>query len=85
VELDHFDQAYVVAHEVAHHVQTLVGTLQRVRGHDGVDPAGANARSVRLELQAYCFAGTHRGAVLTFGLITPICQDGGERGSEPPS
>jgi len=47
----------VVAHELGHHVQTLVGTLRRVRSLDGSDPAGTNARSVRLELQADCFAG----------------------------
>jgi predicted metalloprotease len=53
-----FAQAYVVAHEVGHHVQTLLGISDRVqqarqRGSEG----GANALSVRLELQADCFAG----------------------------
>jgi predicted metalloprotease len=53
-----FAQAYVVAHEVGHHVQTLLGISDRVqqarqRGSD----TGANALSVRLELQADCFAG----------------------------
>jgi predicted metalloprotease len=57
VHLGDFAQAYVVAHEVGHHVQTLLGVMQRVRGADEQDPAGANARSVRLELQADCFAG----------------------------
>jgi uncharacterized protein len=57
VDLGVFAQAYVVAHEVAHHVQTLLGILQRVRAKDEQDPAGANARSVRFELQADCLAG----------------------------
>jgi predicted metalloprotease len=57
VELGHFAQAYVVAHEVAHHVQTLLGILPRIFAANESDPAGANARSVRLELQADCLAG----------------------------
>jgi predicted metalloprotease len=57
VRLGDFAQAYVVAHEVAHHVQMLLGTLQRVAAEDQQDPAGENARSVRLELQADCYAG----------------------------
>jgi predicted metalloprotease len=57
VRLGDFAQAYVVAHEVAHHVQFLVGTMQRVAEADQQDPAGENARSVRLELQADCLAG----------------------------
>ena len=53
-----FAQAYVIAHEVGHHVQTLLGITeqmesQRARG----SRADANALSVRLELQADCFAG----------------------------
>jgi uncharacterized protein len=53
-----FAQAYVIAHEVGHHVQNLLGTMERadqVRG--GGDQASANAMSVRLELQADCYAG----------------------------
>jgi uncharacterized protein len=57
VRLGDFAQAYVVAHELGHHVQALVGTAQRVHALDEQDPAGKNARSVRLELQADCFAG----------------------------
>jgi predicted metalloprotease len=53
-----FGHAYVIAHEVGHHVQNLLGILdkidaQRERGGD----AQSNALSVRLELQADCFAG----------------------------
>jgi predicted metalloprotease len=57
VGLGDFAQAYVVAHEVAHHVQLLLGIMQRVSAADQEDPAGENARSVRLELQADCLAG----------------------------
>jgi uncharacterized protein len=57
VALGDFAQAYVVAHEVAHHVQSVLGMLQQVAVADKSDPAGENARSVRVELQADCFAG----------------------------
>ncbi|MEO8682120.1 MAG: neutral zinc metallopeptidase [Vicinamibacterales bacterium] len=50
-----FAQAYVVAHEVGHHVQNLLGTSDQVARARG--SADANALSVRLELQADCFAG----------------------------
>lgn len=53
-----FAQAYVIAHEVGHHVQNLTGISGRVQGaRQRVPEAQANALSVRLELQADCFAG----------------------------
>ena len=53
-----FAQAYVIAHEVGHHVQNLLGTSTQVRkAQSGRDKAGANTLSVQLELQADCFAG----------------------------
>jgi predicted metalloprotease len=53
-----FAQAYVVAHEVGHHVQHLLGSTDKVdRLHGRVSAAQANAMSVRLELQADCYAG----------------------------
>jgi hypothetical protein len=53
-----FAQAYVVAHEVGHHIQTLLGTSQQVAGaRANVSERQANALSVRLELQADCYAG----------------------------
>jgi predicted metalloprotease len=53
-----FAQAYVIAHEVGHHVQHLLGISQKVQAlRARVDPAEANQLSVRLELQADCLAG----------------------------
>jgi len=53
-----FAQAYVIAHEVGHHVQTLLGVSQKVQAAGrGASPAQVNALSVRQELQADCFAG----------------------------
>ncbi|AVP58354.1 KPN_02809 family neutral zinc metallopeptidase [Pulveribacter suum] len=53
-----FAQAYVVAHEVGHHVQTLLGTTGQVDSRRGrVSQREQNALSVRLELQADCYAG----------------------------
>jgi predicted metalloprotease len=52
-----FAQAYVIAHEVGHHVQHLLGVNQRVRQLQQARPGEANALSVRQELQADCFAG----------------------------
>ena len=53
-----FAQAYVVAHEVGHHVQTLLGITEKVDGaRRGASPEQVNALSVRVELQADCFAG----------------------------
>ena len=53
-----FAQAYVIAHEVGHHVQNLLGTSTQVRkAQSGLGKAGANELSVKLELQADCFAG----------------------------
>ncbi|MBK8114715.1 MAG: neutral zinc metallopeptidase [Candidatus Accumulibacter sp.] len=54
-----FAQAYVIAHEVGHHVQNLLGISDKVHAAQqrSGNRAGANALSVRLELQADCFAG----------------------------
>lgn len=53
-----FAQAYVIAHEVGHHVQNQLGLMQKIHQAQGkVSPAEYNALSVRLELQADCFAG----------------------------
>jgi predicted metalloprotease len=52
-----FAQAYVVAHELGHHVQNLLGIEQKVRHLSGQDPSQRNPLSVDLELQADCLAG----------------------------
>jgi uncharacterized protein len=53
-----FAQAYVIAHEVGHHVQNLLGITQQTHAiRARLSPAEANELSVRVELQADCFAG----------------------------
>ena len=52
-----FAQAYVLAHELGHHIQHLLGTDARIRQAQEANPADANQLSVRLELQADCYAG----------------------------
>jgi predicted metalloprotease len=53
-----FAQAYVIAHEVGHHVQTVLGISDRIRQEqEGSSQERANALQVRMELQADCFAG----------------------------
>jgi predicted metalloprotease len=52
-----FAQAYVLAHEIGHHVQNLSGTAAEVRQAQQQNPGAANQLSVRMELQADCYAG----------------------------
>src|SRR5580658_25283 len=52
-----FAQAYVIAHEIGHHVQKLLGIETKVRRLRQQEPREANPLSVRLELQADCYAG----------------------------
>ncbi len=52
-----FAEAYVLAHEIGHHVQSLLGIDERVRALQERSPGQANSLSVRLELQADCLAG----------------------------
>jgi hypothetical protein len=52
-----FAQAYVLAHEIGHHVQTVTGIEAQVRQRQSSRPSEKNELSVRMELQADCFAG----------------------------
>ena len=62
-----FAQAYVIAHEVGHHVQNLTGTMRKAEAARGRSPgAQDNRASVRMELQADCYAGVwghHAGSM----------------------
>jgi predicted metalloprotease len=67
-----FAQAYVVAHEVGHHVQTLLGEPGRVRSlRERASEIEANDLSVRTELQADCFAGIWGAYAAQNGLLEP--------------
>jgi len=61
-----FASGYVIAHEVGHHVQNLLGDSKRARGDKDKGPTGA---SVRLELQADCYAGVWASWVKKKGLL----------------
>ncbi|WP_420392403.1 neutral zinc metallopeptidase [Acuticoccus sp.] len=65
-----FAQAYVVAHEVGHHVQNLTGVLGRYQqARQGLSEREANAVSVRVELQADCYAGVWAHSADRIGLL----------------
>jgi len=67
-----FAQAYVVAHEVGHHVQTVTGTSSRVQSaRERGSEREANAMSVRMELQADCYAGVWGHYAAQRGLLEP--------------
>ena len=64
-----FAQAYVVAHELGHHVQQELGIEQRVRQQSQSNPGDANELSVRLELQADCLAGVWARSTYDRGIL----------------
>jgi len=66
-----FAQAYVIAHEVGHHVQNLTGVTERAQAAQRRDPADRNAISVRVELQADCLAGVWGHSAAQRNLLDP--------------
>lgn len=66
-----FAQAYVLAHELGHHVQHLLGTDARIRQQQEQNPDEANQLSVRLELQADCYAGVWAHSTSQRDILSP--------------
>jgi predicted metalloprotease len=66
-----FAEAYVIAHEIGHHVQNLLGISGKVDQLAREDPERANDLSVRLELQADCFAGVWGRSAQAAGILEP--------------
>ena len=67
-----FAQAYVIAHEVAHHVQNLAGSFRKMEAARGRgSPAEQNRLSVRMELQADCYAGVWGHQKQSQGRVVP--------------
>ena len=64
-----FAQAYVLAHEIGHHVQVLLGTEGQMRELQRQRPDQANQLSVRFELQADCYAGVWGNSAARRGLL----------------
>jgi predicted metalloprotease len=66
-----FAQAYVLAHEIGHHVQNLTGTERAMRNAVQRNPAAGNQLSVAMELQADCYAGVWAHFAAREGIIEP--------------
>lgn len=66
-----FAQAYVLAHEIGHHVQNVLGISSQVHRAQQQDPGAANQLSVRLELQADCYAGVWSHLAAQQGMLEP--------------
>jgi len=66
-----FAWAYVIAHEMGHHVQNETGTNDEVARLESSDPGSANELSVRVELQADCYAGVWAATVFEEGALEP--------------
>jgi predicted metalloprotease len=72
-----FAEAYVLAHEIGHHVQKLLGIEGKVRAAQQQNPQAANQLSVGLELQADCFAGVWGHSTQQRNLLDPGDVDSG--------
>ena len=72
-----FAEAYVLAHEIGHHVQKLLGIEARMRAAQQQNPGAANQLSVALELQADCFAGVWGHSTEQRNLLDPGDVDSG--------
>ena len=72
-----FAEAYVLAHEIGHHVQKLLGIEGKVRQAQEQNPKAANQLSVGLELQADCFAGVWGHSTQERNLLDPGDVDSG--------
>lgn len=66
-----FAQAYVLAHEIGHHVQNVLGTERKVREAQQANPSWRNALSVAMELQADCYAGVWGFQAARSGQLEP--------------
>jgi predicted metalloprotease len=66
-----FAEAYVIAHEIGHHVQTLLGISEQVTQASRQDPGQANLLSIRQELQADCLAGIWGHSADQRGVLEP--------------
>ncbi|MBA2279137.1 neutral zinc metallopeptidase [Candidatus Saccharibacteria bacterium] len=64
-------EAYVLSHEVGHHAQNELGIMEEVQRAQQADPAAANDLSIKLELQADCFAGLWAYSIKDLGVFTP--------------
>lgn len=62
-------QAYVISHEVAHHIQSLTGDMSTTLDAQQANPSDANALSVGLELQADCYAGIWMNSLSSEGVL----------------
>ncbi len=74
-----FARAYVIAHEIGHHVQNLTGVMERFNREAQRDPRARNALSVRLELQADCYAGVWGHSAKQRGVLDTTDIDAGMR------
>ena len=64
-------QAYVISHEVAHHVQNQLGDMDKIMSAQQSDPENANKYSTALELQADCYAGIWMHSLSSEGILEP--------------